>query len=203
MISIGLSSGLIQGLTKGAYFGLIQGLSFGLSNGLNFGFSYWCLLGLFQGIAQERIEDQDRRVANQGIHRSLRNSVMMGMISGVLIGCIGILSFGLSNWLRYELGSHLPFAFMDSGSDAGFIYGLDYAPILGLSGGLLIFLLTGGLAVVRHYIIRLLLWHSQTFPWQAPRFLDDATARCLLQRVGGGYRFAHRLLLDHLADTVT
>jgi hypothetical protein len=53
---------------------------------------------------------------------------------------------------------------------------------------------------VRHYIIRLFLSRSRAFPGRAPRFLNDATARFLLRRVGGGYSFVHRQLLDHLAD---
>ena len=77
---------------------------------------------------------------------------------------------------------------------------LNYGLFLGLSGALLIFLLTGGLAVWRHYSIRSLLWRSDLFPRVATRFLDDATARFLLRRVGGGYSFTHRLLLDHFAD---
>jgi len=53
---------------------------------------------------------------------------------------------------------------------------------------------------LRHYIIRLLLARSHTFPGLAVRFLDDATTRIFLRRVGGGYSFAHRLLLDYFAD---
>jgi len=34
-------------------------------------------------------------------------------------------------------------------------------------------------------------------------FLDDATVRVLLRRVGGGYSFNHRLLMDYLADRDT
>jgi hypothetical protein len=30
--------------------------------------------------------------------------------------------------------------------------------------------------------------------------LDEAADRLLLRKVGGGYVFMHRLLLDHLAD---
>jgi hypothetical protein len=77
---------------------------------------------------------------------------------------------------------------------------LGYGLFLGISGALLIFLLTGGLAVWRHYSTRFLLQRSRRFPWKAPQFLDDATARFLLRRVGGGYSFTHRLLLDHFAD---
>src|SRR5262249_35397172 len=84
--------------------------------------------------------------------------------------------------------------------NAGWSTVQGYDLLLALCSALLISLLTGGLAALRHYIIQLLLWRTRTFPWHAPKFLDDATARCLLRRVGGGYSFAHRLLLDHLAD---
>ncbi len=69
-----------------------------------------------------------------------------------------------------------------------------------MSGGLLAWVVSGGLAVLRHYVIRFLLARSHTFPWHAPRFLEEATARILLRRVGGGYSFPHRLLLDYFAD---
>jgi hypothetical protein len=172
-------------------FGPTIGLSVGSGLGLIIGLSYWLLLGLFQGMAQERIEDQDRRVPNQGIHRSLRNSVVMGIISGAVIGSISVLNTSLSLWLIW----------LNIGVSSGLSAELGVGPLLG--GALLICMLTGGLAVWRHFIIRLLLWHSHTFPWKAPQFLDDATTRFLLRRVGGGYSFTHRLLLDHLADTET
>ena len=36
-------------------------------------------------------------------------------------------------------------------------------------------------------------------PWNYPRFLDYATERILLRKVGGGYIFVHRLLLEYFA----
>src|SRR5262249_47280385 len=74
---------------------------------------------------------------------------------------------------------------------------------IGIISVLLICVFTGGLAVWQHYIIRLLLSSFRTFPMRAPQFLHDATTRFLLRRVGGGYSFSHRLLLDYLADTET
>jgi hypothetical protein len=205
---------LFTGITT-IFLTLNNGLSLGIGGGLSFGLSYWCLLGLFQGIAQEQVEDQDRRIANQGIHRSLRNSVIMGIVSGTIIGSIGLLKYGLSLWLirglndilRYglSLGPIPVLSFVlnyglkveqISSSDAVMRYGL----FLGICGALLIYILTGGLAVWRHYVIRFLLWRAGIFPGQAPQFLDNATTRFLLRRVGGGYSFTHRLLLDHLAD---
>src|SRR5205814_6953841 len=36
-------------------------------------------------------------------------------------------------------------------------------------------------------------------PWKYPRFLDYASERILLRKVGGGYIFVHRLLLEYFA----
>jgi hypothetical protein len=60
--------------------------------------------------------------------------------------------------------------------------------------------LFGGLTTLRHYVIRALLARHRIFPWRAQAFLDDATTRILLRRVGGGYSFIHRRLQDYFAD---
>jgi hypothetical protein len=149
----------------------------------------------------------DRRIANQGIHHSLRNSLITGIIEGPIIGCIGTLIYPLNTGLTFALSIGLSAALNGQpiyGLSDVLDFGLSNAPSVGLataiSGALLTCILTGGLAVWRHYVIRFLLWRSRTFSWQAPQFLDDATARFLLRRVAGGYSFSHRLLLDHLAD---
>jgi hypothetical protein len=163
----------------------------GLGIGLSVGLAYWFVLGFIQGMTQERIEDQDRRRPNQGIHRSLRNSAMMGIIGGGIIAGAVILSHFLSLGLS---------GVNDEDDLLSFV--LYFGLPVGIMGALLIGLLTGGLAVWRHSVIRFLLWRSRTFPMRAPQFLNDATARILLRRIGGGYSFVHRLLLDHLADAV-
>jgi NACHT domain len=52
-------------------------------------------------------------------------------------------------------------------------------------------------------LMRFWLARRGVFPWKAVPFLEDATARILLRRVGGGYSFIHRLLLDYFADLDT
>ncbi len=47
--------------------------------------------------------------------------------------------------------------------------------------------------------MRVLLWRSGTLPLNLVPFLDYATDRILLRRVGGGYLFTHRLLLEYFA----
>ncbi len=193
--------------------GLHSELVVGVSLGLSFGLLCWLLLGFYQSIAQEQIKDQERLVPNQGIRLSLRNSLLLGLISGVVIGGIGIVTFALSEGLSYWL-SYWLIVGLNEGLRVGMSYWLSveqsYALSLGLSyfwslfvaSSILVWIVTGGLAVWRHYLIRCLLRRAHAFPLNAFQFLDDATARILLRRLGGGYRFTHRLLLDSLADAM-
>lgn len=71
---------------------------------------------------------------------------------------------------------------------------------LGLAGGLLVFLLLGGLAALQHSILRLILWGTNVLPLNIARFLDYATDSVLLHKVGGGYMFIHRFLLEYFAE---
>lgn len=57
----------------------------------------------------------------------------------------------------------------------------------------------GAEACVKHLIIRILLFLRGSIPWNYTRFLNYATERIFLQKVGGGYIFVHRLLLEHFA----
>ena len=58
----------------------------------------------------------------------------------------------------------------------------------------------GGLACIQHLALRITLWQSGYIPWNYARFLDYCTERLFLQRVGGRYRFIHKLLQDHFAE---
>ncbi|EAW38033.1 serine/threonine-protein kinase [Lyngbya sp. PCC 8106] len=70
--------------------------------------------------------------------------------------------------------------------------------ILGLCFGLIV---GGGEACIKHFIVRVILYINGSIPWNYARFLNEATRRVLMQKVGGGYIFIHRLLLEHLAQT--
>lgn len=72
--------------------------------------------------------------------------------------------------------------------------------IIGVLGfGLVGALGFGGLACIQHVVLRFLLWRTGLLPWRLPQFLDYAAERILLRKVGGGYIFIHRLLLDYFA----
>lgn len=74
------------------------------------------------------------------------------------------------------------------------------AVIFGLSVGLIFGLMHGGEACIQHFSLRLILYLNGYIPWNYAQFLDYATDRLFLQRVGGGYRFMHDLLRQHFAQ---
>lgn len=69
--------------------------------------------------------------------------------------------------------------------------------------GLLVGLRFGGVAAIQHCIVRLLLWIRGDAPLNYTGFLDyAATERHFLPKVGGGYIFAHRNLLEYFAAMI-
>jgi len=215
---IGLSVGLgnilspiyIQGFTL--FSKLILALSLGLLGGLTAGLGYWFLFGLLQGISSATIDDQHRVSPNQGIRSSIRNGLLIGLISFMIVGLLGFLRV----WLSYRLIPSLHFTGLTrSGAVSASLHftdltrsevssmlrdGLYEGLGVGLSIGLLVGFLNGGFASLRHAILRLLLYWNKAIPWSYPHFLDHAAERILLRKVGGGYIFLHRLLLDYFAN---
>jgi hypothetical protein len=57
----------------------------------------------------------------------------------------------------------------------------------------------GGIDVVNHYVLRGILWITGRTPLRLNRWLDHAVEIRLLRRIGGGYAFIHRTLLEYFA----
>ena len=57
-----------------------------------------------------------------------------------------------------------------------------------------------GLVLIQHFSLRVILWLQGYTPWNYARFLDYATERIFLRKVGGGYIFIHRMLREHFAQ---
>ncbi|MEH2267911.1 MAG: hypothetical protein V7K68_05680 [Nostoc sp.] len=119
-------------------------------------------------------EIDTKKTPNQGISKSAINAVFSG-ICGVLIS---LLVVGLNG-----------------GKSAGWSIGLMFLPNVPL-----IFCLSGGKSLIQHFSLRLVLYFNGCIPWNYARFLDYCTERLFLQRVGGRYRFIHKLLQDHFAQ---
>ena len=84
------------------------------------------------------------------------------------------------------------------------VVGLDFWLVGGQLGklvsGLVVWQVGGLGAFLQHFALRIFLWGAGSLPWNVVAFLDEAAERLLLRKVGGGYIFMHRLLLDYFAS---
>jgi eukaryotic-like serine/threonine-protein kinase len=145
----------------------------GLIGALSFGL----VSGLVGGLTD--IVKVGKPSPNQGIKLSRNNSLaaflvtllVTGLTSGLMVGLIGGLPIGLT---------------------VGLSFGLFAALTVGLN--------RGGSAVIKHYALRLTLWLNGYTPRNFVKFLDHCAKLIFLKKVGGGYIFIHRMLLDYFAD---
>jgi DNA-binding XRE family transcriptional regulator/GTPase SAR1 family protein len=181
-IVVGIASGLFYGPVYGALHGLVYGPIVGLTTGVAS-----MLTGILNsGWFSDQLDERQLVRPNEGIRRSARNS----LFAGCLFGPIGGLASGLVSGLAFGLIGRL----------AGWlVLGTGFAIVLGIVFALQFAMVRGGIACIEHYILRWYLWRLRSLPWQYVRFLDYATERILLRKVGGGYMFAHRMLLDYFA----
>ena len=82
---------------------------------------------------------------------------------------------------------------------SGLRQALDYALFFGTLYGLIAFVWYGAQDVIQHYLLRFILYWRGHTPLRYANFLDYAARLVFLQKVGGGYIFIHRLLLEHFA----
>jgi len=154
------------------------GLIGGLIGGLVFGL-VGVILGLTAGITTALVllvateAVETRGKPNQGTRNSIKNSLILMVSFGAIFALIGVLISGLSD---------------------GMIYGLI--------GGLIFGLVGGGLFSLKHFGVRLVLWIDGSIPINYVRFLDYAVERVFLRKVGGGYIFVHRMLMEYFASVL-
>jgi hypothetical protein len=68
-----------------------------------------------------------------------------------------------------------------------------------LIGVLLFGLMQGGLAFLQYFVLRYFLSRTGRLPFKLIPFLDYCAERIFLRKVGGGYIFIHRYLMEHFA----
>ncbi|MDB9528587.1 NACHT domain-containing protein [Oscillatoria sp. CS-180] len=155
------------------FYGLIGGLILGL------------IFGLIGGL---RTDITSRVTPNQGIIQAAKNIVPVSLLSypgGILV----------------NLGSQFANSVAENGfNPEAWTFDLQIAFLQGVAFA---FLVGGGLAgwysLVQHFALRVVLHRANAIPWDYARFLNHCTERLLQQRVGGRYRFIHRLVLEHFA----
>jgi hypothetical protein len=180
---------LIFGLMVGLIFGLMVGLIFGLIAGLIGGLMVGLIFGLIAGLKQEL---KVRSHPNQGIWNSWQSLLWTTALSYPLT----VISFMSGQVARRVAEKHDWFNLLGI-----FIRSLPQVLLPGLLMALFLgFGIGGGLACIQHLCLRFVLWQSG-IPWNLAQFLDYCVERRLLLRVGGRYRFLHRELLDHFAQS--
>jgi hypothetical protein len=178
LMSARLGAGWIGGLWCALLVTILLG-GLGMVTGAFLG----ALVGVLSGLAGPDVER--RTVPNQGIRQSAANVRVFGLAGLLIVG----VPYGLMNLM---IGA----ALTRVAPNALDWVRLALAPtvLFGVMGGLI-----PGAACIQHFTLRFVLWCFGLSPWRFVRFLNYATERMLLQRVGGRYRFIHDLLREHLA----
>jgi hypothetical protein len=184
----GLLRGLVKGGLGGALLGLLTGLIYRrpdghlldyllgmLGVGAFLGAAVGALFGGFQGQGLTR-----PATPNRGVRETVRGSLLVLTLSAVVLALI----IGSATALVIDPAS-----------------GLALGGVLGLALGLAAGLWYGGLAVMRHYSLRLALAAAGHLPFRPVPLLDDACDLIFLRRIGGGWQFFHDLLRRHFAKT--
>ncbi|MHC4740760.1 MAG: NACHT domain-containing protein [Planctomycetota bacterium] len=133
-----------------------------------------------------------KTVPNQGIVLSIKNVLQVGSLSWAV--------YALTMWAILALfipdstllGSKWNF---EEGNSKGEVFSF----FLGMSFFSISALVLGGVDVLKHYILRSILCLTRQNPGRYVRLLNYARRLNFLQKVGGGYIFIHRLLLEHFA----
>ncbi len=134
-------------------------------------------VGMRQGIRELKT------IPNQGVRFSFLSALCGGLVGGLIAGVpIGLVP-ALLVW-----------------TFAGATLGLGVMLGTSLLSGLLAWFWFGGQDVIQHYVLRLVLFFCGLAPLNYVKFLDYADEELsFLQKVGGGYIFIHRILLEHFA----
>ena len=190
---LGLLLGILTGIIGEVFFRLAFGqaiaarpdwwLGTGVLFGMVGGISAAILGGLHSGVIETKT------APNQGIRMSFRNSIYAGLIAGAVVGVLGVFTGGFLGNLLANLGGI-----------RGLQGGLGGGLTAGLTAGLLVASWYGGLNMMQHYMLRGIMFAKGYMPVNYARFLDyTAEELNFLQKVGGGYMFVHRYLLEYFA----
>lgn len=117
---------------------------------------------------------QETAFPNQGVWLSIRNGIIAALTAAFSLGAVTLMIRGITDALLMMLFMIL---------FVGAIY--------------------GGSNVIKHYLLRLILWYKGKFPGACILFLDYAVGLVLVRKVGGGYIFTHRLLQEYFANHVS
>jgi hypothetical protein len=147
-----------------------------IGGALVYGISYGFQSGLSSGQVEHHAQP------NQGIRAALKNANRAALGTAAQYFLIGL--FGLSPVL-------------------GLTSGLSFGTAIAIAIGFTFWFIYGGYSVIQHVVLRHILHSEGKIPLQLSEHLDYAASLLFLRRVGGGYIFVHRYLLEHFAVLVS
>jgi uncharacterized membrane protein len=178
-IAILVVMGIMIGvMTVGVILEVAYGTLLALVSGAFSGLIFALILGL---IKASKAEIEISTYPNQGIHNSTKNAFVAFTISLIIALIIQIALYPLLNHVSLKETVQKGTAFI---LFAFIFYSLSE---------------NGGQACIQHFSLRFVLFCTRAIPWNYARFLNYATERMFLQRIGGRYRFIHKFLQDHFA----
>ena len=140
---------------------------------------------------------------SEGLFFGLRVGIGVAVIYALLRGLTAptIESGSIPNQGIWQSAKNALIFFLLGATGLGLVAFILGLPILsGAITGLLFGVFGAGQACIKHFALRVVLYCNGYIPLNYARFLNWATEHILLQKVGGGYIFIHRLLLEHFAQ---
>lgn len=177
-----VASFFFHSLSYGAHYGLVLGTTCGLIVGI----AGLLTTLLKSGWTGKMLPEELHTRPNEGVTRSARNALLgacfFAPIGGIASGLACGLGFGaigqLSTWAVMAMG---------------------FAVMLCIVLFVIFFTAHGGIPWVQHHTLRFYLQRSGCIPRRYLRFLSSSSEYSILRRVGGGYMFSHRQILEHFA----
>jgi len=212
-----LKGGLFGGLAVGLLFCLLSGLSVGLVFGIIVGLSVGLIVALFGEHNNIRFAEKvsysisDKRLVALvlfgllgGLIGILNGALIVGLTFGIIIGLVVELETQTNPIMRTTPNAGLQLSLKHGllgGLGVGLLFGFVGGPVFGLLGGLLGGMFAGLRPVIQHTALRFSLALEGVIPQlRYDRFLDYCAALGLLRKVGGGYIFRHRMLMEYFAE---
>ncbi|MEL6404338.1 MAG: NACHT domain-containing protein [Chloroflexota bacterium] len=174
--------------------GIYEGLLINLRIALTIGLSIVIGGGVVGGLRKTEMVEV-RTEPNSGMRRTAITALRVLVAFAAVGASVGML-VGFLLWT-------IPQA--DTGwSQTTYDHVIATSVTTGLAIGLGLGVLFGGIdAVIKHGVLRAFLMRKGNIPLNYARVLDAASERILLRKVGGGYIFIHRYLLEYFASQET
>ncbi|QIZ70337.1 adenylate/guanylate cyclase domain-containing protein [Oxynema aestuarii] len=185
---------------------LIYGMIWGLKSGLILGLIYWITL-VEEILPTVLLVTYPLSPLARLTILILASELIGGLIGGMLGFFIGGLTgMTISTTTMPNQGIwHTLYNAICLGGMTTLIWGAiaasfgSHFSIVAIPLGVAVGMMSGGITALKHLLLRLNLRSLGLIPWNYARFLNYATSCIFLQKVGGGYIFVHRLLLEHFA----